>query len=128
VTFSFTQSSVTSDTQPQFRYATRNLPKGSGIYLQAQDGSSAWAYVQTLHAFAGTADVPALPPGIFAFRIRILHGPAVVAISPAQRIAVTPAHGGSGCGICSILGGVGGAIANFIIDHWSWLIGKLPLP
>jgi hypothetical protein len=119
---------VVSGTQPQFRYSTRNLPGGSQIFLQLQYGAPpAWTYVETLNEAAGTATLPALPVGLYLFRIRVLNGVDAVATTPTQYVSVVAASSSSGCTICQLFGGIGGAIVTWVLQKAvPWIITQLP--
>ena len=126
--FSFVRRTVVSGTQPQFRYSTRNLPGGSQIFLQLQYGTPpAWTYVETLHNAAGTATLPALPVGLYLFRIRVLNGIDPVATTATQYLSIVAASTSSGCTICQLFGGIGGAIASWVLQKAvPWIISLLP--
>ncbi|HEX4059450.1 MAG TPA: hypothetical protein VHY58_00390 [Streptosporangiaceae bacterium] len=112
VTFSFVNNQVSSGTQPELTYSARNLPRGSGLYLQWQYGSAnAWTYLQTLPGATGTVTVPADPAGVFAYRIRALDGPDVLAVSAPRFLWVAQA---SGCDVCQIVGDLGPVAAALI--------------
>jgi hypothetical protein len=121
VTFSFTQESVTAGTQPQIVYSAKNLPSGSGIFLQVRYGPTlAWTYVETLSAGASTASVPAMSAGIDQYRVRALDNSRMVAVSPARFIDFAPTPGSSSCTACQLFGGIGGAVVTFVLSKVPW--------
>jgi hypothetical protein len=120
VSFSFTQPTVDSGVRPQLAYSGRNLPAGSRIILEVAYGSPArWDPVRGLNGRTGTATLPSLPSGLYHFRAVAERGVTVVAISPTRYLSVVqPAS--STCGICAILGGVGGAIMTWLLRLLPW--------
>ena len=117
-TFHFLKESVSTNAQPQLTYQTQNLPGGSKIalqFLKFGPGQS-WTFVEFLPHSGGTATAPTLPSGLYRFRLHVLAGQAFVANSASHYLNVTPATGGSGCGVCTILGPIGGAIVGWILD------------
>jgi hypothetical protein len=120
VSFSFTQPTVNSGTQPTLTYSSGNLPAGSEIILQLAYGTpTEWDSAKTLSGSGGTATLAALPAGVYQFRLTAERGVTVAAISPARILSVVqPAS--SSCGVCSILGGVGGAIAAWLLSLIPW--------
>jgi hypothetical protein len=113
VRFSFVSNQVSSGTRPQVRYRARHLPSGSGVYLQWRYGpDNAWTYLQTLSGGAGTVAIPADPAGVFDYRIRVLHGQHVVAVSRSRFLSV--AQSSSGCDVCQIVDGLGPVAAALL--------------
>jgi hypothetical protein len=127
VTFSFARESVVSGVHPQLTYSIRNLSAGSRINLQIQYGPNAWANIETLNGTARTATLPALPAGLYRLRIRVTHGNDAAVISAGQLLTVTPATSNSACTICSLFGGIGGAVVTWLFQKaLPWIITKLP--
>jgi hypothetical protein len=134
VTFSFTQTTVTSGTSPEVRWATRDLPIGSGVFLQLWfPPTRNWVYWKTLTGAPGTGTIPAMPPGVWHFRARALQAGNIVAISAAKALSVTTAS--SSGGVLPLLGGIGGAVVSWLLEHLSlagrWLLrifGRVPVP
>jgi hypothetical protein len=127
-TLSFAQQTVASSAKSQLRYATRNLPSGSHVDLQVEYGAvQQWTSVEILHGTAGTATLPELPAGLYRFRIRVLHGITTVAVSAGHFLTVTQASSSSGCSICALFGGIGGAVASWFLQNAvPWLVSLLP--
>jgi hypothetical protein len=117
VSFSFTQQTVDSGDGAQLTYSGWNLPARSEIFLQLAYGTpTQWYFAEPLSGTAGTATLPGLPTGLYEFRLVAEQGITVVAISPARYLSVVQS---GGCGlICSIIGGLGGAIGAIV----SWLL------
>lgn len=129
ITLSFTEQTVLSGDHPQLRYSATSLASGSHLFLQLAYGApSQWTYVESLKAAAGVATIPALPTGVYRFRVTALYGVNPVAVSPAKVLSVVSPPSSS-CGICQFFGGIGGAVASWLLnDALPWVLGKLPLP
>jgi len=129
IMFSFAEQTVVSGDQPQLRYSGTSLPSGSRLFLQLAYGTpSQWTYVEPLKATAGVATITALPTGVYRFRVTALYGVNPVAVSPSQALSVVPPPSSS-CDICQFFGGIGGAVAGWLLnDALPWVLSKLPLP
>jgi hypothetical protein len=120
VSFSFTQPTVYSGTQPKLTYSSRNLPAGARIFLQLAYGTPAqWDFVKPLGGASGTVTLQSLPTGLYDFRAVAERGISVVAISPTRYLSVIQPPSSS-CGICSILGGIGGAVVTWLLSLIPW--------
>jgi hypothetical protein len=123
VSIAFAQPTVDSGTQPKLAYHGGNLPAGSELFLQLDYGSPAqWDFVKPLNGTAGTATLQSLPAGLYEFRAVAERGITVVAASQAQYLSVVQPSSSS-CGVCSILGGVGGGAVGAVV---TWLLSLIP--
>jgi hypothetical protein len=78
-----------------------------------------WDSAKTLSGTGGTTTLPPLPAGLYQFRTTVEQGVTVVATSPTRILSVVqPA--GSSCDVCSVLSGVGGAIAAWLLSLIPW--------
>lgn len=84
--FRFVTNSVTAGTSATITYATRNLPRRATVVLQRQFGTRhVWRRVRYLRR-SGTASVPAVPMGLYYYRIHVTKHRRVVANSRARRL------------------------------------------
>lgn len=125
---SFARQTIVTGTRAQLSYSTANLPQGSQIDLQVEYGAlPRWTYAETFSGAAGTVALPALPAASYRFRISVLNGLDTVTTSASQILTVTPASGSSGCAICQLFGGIGGAVVSWLLGKaLPWIISKLP--
>jgi hypothetical protein len=120
VSFSFTQPTVDSGNQPKLTYSSGSLPAGSKIFLQLAYGTPAqWDFVLSLNNAAGTAALQSLPTGLYDFRAVAEQGITVVAVSQARYLSVLQPSSSS-CAVCSVLGGVGGAVVAWLLSLIPW--------
>jgi hypothetical protein len=117
-TFAFAKESISSNDIPRLTYQTRNLPSGSRLSLQFLKfgASQSWTLAEILPGPGGTTTAPALPGGLYRFRIRVLEGQAAVAVSAWRYLNVTPVTSHASCGVCTVLGPVAGALFGWLLD------------
>jgi hypothetical protein len=108
VSASFPANRVTAGARFKVDYKTHDLPTGSTLFLQRQEGSAhVWKRVERLKGRAGTAEVPKVALGRWEYRIEAWKGPKPVTASAEQTLF---SYGNVPYGeMCSEYGGCNGS-------------------
>jgi hypothetical protein len=90
----FSPAMISAGSRPGMTFISQGAPSGSVLYLQeSPDGGRRWKTVDKTTATQGTANLAALPEGIYEFRLVVTdNGSALAASSPAT-LTVTGAGG-----------------------------------
>jgi hypothetical protein len=91
---SFSPATVNAGTQPQMTFLSQNVLSGSLLYLEeSSDGGQQWKTVDKTTDTQGTANLAALPEGVYEFRIVITDNNTAVGASAPVTLTVTDPGG-----------------------------------
>jgi hypothetical protein len=84
---------IVSGTRPGLTYLTAGLPAGSVTYLEVRRAGAGhgWADDRRLGT-AGTVTAPAIPAGVYLFRVVAIRAGHTVVASSGTRLTVAPAR------------------------------------
>jgi hypothetical protein len=87
---SFSPSTVSAGTQPQLTFLSQGAPAGSLLYLEeSPNGGQQWKTVDKTTSTQGTANIAALPEGVYEFRIVITDENTTLGTSAPATLTVT---------------------------------------
>jgi hypothetical protein len=87
---SFSPTTIAARSQPDMTFMSQNVPSGSLLYLQeSSDGGRQWRTVGKTAHTQGSANIAALPEGVYEFRIAIADNGTELGTSAPATLTVT---------------------------------------